>query len=174
LEPVEGHQQDTKYPNKPLPWAAKLNMRCDEIATYHLENADALIPTVSFLPASKVSLSIGTHTITHHIPTQLRTFAGVQGLREHYRHHHGWVSHVIFDLIDWPLFHQATLTTTFPRRLFVIKWINSLLPFQRQQFRFNQSPTASCPSACGCIDEDWRHFPLCPHEQRRQSCCCNE
>jgi hypothetical protein len=48
LEHVEGHQ-DTKYPDKPLPWAAKLNMHCDEIATLHLENAAAPIPTVTFL-----------------------------------------------------------------------------------------------------------------------------
>jgi hypothetical protein len=105
LEHVEGHQ-DTKYPDKPLPWAAKLNMRCDEIATLHLENAVAPIPTVTFLPASKVSLSIGEWTITHHIPTQLRTFAGLPGLRDHYHRHHGWASTAIFDLIDWPLFHD--------------------------------------------------------------------
>jgi hypothetical protein len=168
LEHVEGHQ-DMKYPDKPLPWAAQLNMRCDEIATLHLENAVDPIPIVTFLPTSKASFSIGEQTITHHIPTQLRTFTGLSGLREHYRRHQGWNSTAIFDLVDWPLFHQATLTTTFLRRLFVIKWINSLLPFQRHQFRFNQSPSASCPSAGGCTDEDWRYFPRCPHEQRRQS-----
>jgi hypothetical protein len=168
MEHVEGHQ-DTKYPDKPLPWAATLNMRCDEIATLHLEAAVALIPSVAFLPASKVSLSIGGQTITHHIPTQLRTFAGLHGIKDHYRRHHGWDSPAVFDLIAWPLFHQATLTTTFLRRLFVIKWIHSLLPFQRKQFKFNQSPSASCPSVCRCIDEDWRHFPRCPHEQGRQS-----
>jgi hypothetical protein len=143
-------------------------MRCNAIATLHLENAVALIPTVTFLPASKVSLSIGAEqTITHHIPTQLRTPVSASttaGIMDH-----GWASTAIFEVINWPLFHQATLNTTFLRRLFVIKWINSLLPFQRQQFRFNQSPSASCPSACGCTDKDWRHFPRCPHEQRRQS-----
>jgi hypothetical protein len=35
FEHVEGHQ-DTKYPDKPLPWAAQLNQRCDEIATTNL------------------------------------------------------------------------------------------------------------------------------------------
>jgi hypothetical protein len=34
---------------------------------------------------------------------------------------------------------------------------------------FKQSPSASCPSACGCIAEDWRHFTRCPHPQRMQA-----
>jgi hypothetical protein len=34
FEHVEGHQ-DTKYPDRPLPWEAQLNQRCDEIATDH-------------------------------------------------------------------------------------------------------------------------------------------
>jgi hypothetical protein len=34
---VEGHQ-DTKYPDRPLPWNAQLNQRCgDEIATEQLD-----------------------------------------------------------------------------------------------------------------------------------------
>jgi hypothetical protein len=92
LEHVEGHQ-DTKYPEQPLPWEAQLNKRCDEIATAHLEAALEPIPTVPFLPASQVSISIRRHTITHHIPTQLRTFAGLPGLRTHFVKHHEWVFH---------------------------------------------------------------------------------
>jgi hypothetical protein len=133
LEHVEGHQ-DTKYPERPPSWAAKLNMRCDEIAILHLASAATHLPTVPFLPASVVSLSIGQYTITHHIPTQLQTFAGLPGMRTHLQHHHEWESTLTFDLIDWPVFHQATLTNTFLRRLFVIKCINELLPFQQHQF----------------------------------------
>jgi hypothetical protein len=144
-------------------------MRCDKIATAHLDAANQPIPTVTFLPASQVSLSVGTVAITHHIPTQLRYFAGLAGLRERYCKHHEWASPAVFDLIAWPIFHQATLTTSFLRRLFTIKWVNSLLPFQKQQFLYKQSPTASCPSACGCTEEDWYHFPRCAHEQRRAS-----
>jgi hypothetical protein len=140
FEHIEGHQ-DTTYPNQPLSWAAQLNMRCDEIATNQLEAASQPIPNVTFLPVSQVSISVGNHTITHHIPTQLRYFSGL----------HGWTSPTIFDLIDWPLFHQATLATTFAHRLFIITWINGLLPYK-------QSPTAHCPSACGCDEEDGRHF----------------
>jgi hypothetical protein len=122
-----------------------------------------------FLPASRVSASVGTHTITHHIPTQLRTFAGLPGIQAHFAERHQWDSPAIFDLIDWPLYHAATLSTSFLKRLFVIKWINALLPFQHQQHQFKRSPTAHCPSACGCEDEDWKHFPRCPHQQRQQS-----
>jgi hypothetical protein len=52
-------------------------------------------------------------------------------MRAHLQQHHEWESTLTFDLIDWPVFHQATLTNTFLRRLFVIKWINALLPFQK-------------------------------------------
>jgi hypothetical protein len=102
-------------------------MRCDEIATLHLETAAAILPMVTFLPASHGSLSIvGPHIITHHIPNQLRTFVGLPGLRAHLYRHHSWDTPLTFDLIDWPIFHQATLTNTFLRRLFTIKWICSI------------------------------------------------
>jgi hypothetical protein len=129
LEHAEGHQ-DTKYPGQPFPWEAQLNQRRDEIATVHLEVTLVPLPTVPFVPASQVSLSLGYHTITHHIPTQLRTFTGLPGLRTHFAQHHDWETPAIFDLVDWPLFHAATLA---------IKWINSLLPFQQQQYRYKQS-----------------------------------
>jgi hypothetical protein len=161
FEHVEGHQ-DTKYPGQPLPRAAQLNQRCDEIATAHLDAAISPIPSVTFLPASKVSITVPYHTVTHHIPTQLRTFAGIAGMRAHLFKHHHWEDPVTFDLIDWPRFHAATLVTTFLKRIFILKWTNSLLPFQVQQHLFIQSPSALCPSACGC-DEDRQHFPRCQH-----------
>jgi hypothetical protein len=167
FEHVEGHQ-DTKYPDRPLPWEAQLNQRCDEIVTDHLESATRVLPAVDFLPASQVSITVGRQTLTHHIPAQLRTFAGLAGIRAHFTERHKWESSAIFDLIDWPLFHAATLATTFLKQLFVIKWVNSLLPFQRQQHRYNHSPSANCPSNCACEDKDWVHFPRCPHPQRRQ------
>jgi hypothetical protein len=164
FEHVEGHQ-DTKYPNQPLQWAAQLNQRCDKIATAHLESATTTLPTVPFRPASQVCLSVGKLTITHHTPTQLRTLAELPDIRAHLGTQHGWATPAIFDLVDWPLFYAATLATSFLKRLFIIKWINSLLPCQKQQYRFQQSPSASCPSASGCVDEDWVHFPRCPHRQ---------
>jgi hypothetical protein len=87
FEHVEGHQ-DTKYPGRPLPRAAQLNQRCDEIATTHLDSATRSIPVVTFLPASKVSVAVRKHTITHHISTQLHTFAGIAGMRAHLHKHH--------------------------------------------------------------------------------------
>jgi hypothetical protein len=63
FEHVEGHQ-DTKYPERPLSWAAQLKLRCDETATDQLDAASQPIPTVTFLPASHVSISVGAHTLT--------------------------------------------------------------------------------------------------------------
>jgi hypothetical protein len=52
------------------------------------------------------------------------------------------------------------------KRLFVIKWVNDLLPFQQQQYDFSQSPTPTCPSACGASSEGAYHFLRCPHHDR--------
>jgi hypothetical protein len=67
------------------------------------------------------------------------------------------------------MFHAAALATSFLKRPFVIKWINDLLPCQRQQYLYTQSPSASYPPACGCSNEDRTHFPRCQHVQRKQS-----
>jgi hypothetical protein len=138
---VEGHQ-DTKYPGQPLSWPMTLNKRCDEITSAHLDKATSPVLPVTFLPASKVSISVGEQTLTHHIPTQLRTFAGISGMRAHYCQHHEWENPAIFDLVDLPRFHGASLSTTFLKRLFLTKLINSLLPFQQQQHLYKQSPSA--------------------------------
>jgi hypothetical protein len=56
---------------------------------------------------------------------------------------------------------------SFLKRLFTIKLTNDLLPFQEQQFKYNQSPSPLCPSACGCR-EDLHHFLRCPHRARKK------
>ena len=167
LHHVEGHQ-DSKYPNRPLSWEARLNQRCDEIATDYLNQASHVLYTTSFFPSSKVSLKVSSKTITHHIPSQLRTEAGYQAQRVYLCKHHDWEPEA-FDLVDWPQWHQAVRRIPFLQRLFVIKWINDLLPFQQQQYKFHQSPSASCPSSCGCHSEDWTHFLRCTHPHRRDS-----
>jgi hypothetical protein len=168
FEHVEGHQ-DTKYPYEPLSWAAHLNQRCDAIATEHLKLVADCIPTVPFLLASRVTVSVGRYTITHHLPTQFRNFTGLPDIQAHHCTHHTWSGPAIFDLVDWPVFHSASLATTFLKRLFGIKMINLLLPLQKQQYRFGQTPSASCLSACGCPEEDWTHFLRCPHLQHKQA-----
>jgi hypothetical protein len=163
---VEGHQ-DTKYPDRPPTWESHLNQRCDEIATHHLQHATTVLPLTSFFTASKAQLNVQGTTITHHIPSQLRSFAGLRAYRQYLCKHHEW-EHATFDLVEWPRLHSSTRSISFLKRLFVIKWVNELLPFQQQQFRFKQSPSPSCPSSCGCT-EDWSHFLRCPHKHRRQA-----
>jgi hypothetical protein len=163
----EGHQ-DTKYPDQPLPWDAQLNQRCDEIATDHLEAATEILRTTSYFPASKVSLTVQHTTITHHIPSQLRYISGLPAHRAYICRHHGLTLDE-YDTIGWERLHASTRQLSFLLRLFVIKWLNDLLPFQCQQHRYNQSPSPSCPSSCGCRNEDWTHFLRCSHLYRRQS-----
>jgi hypothetical protein len=107
-------------------------------------------------------------TVTIHIPSQLRSFAGLRAYRLYLCKHHEWDPST-FDLVEWPRLHSSTRSISFLKRLFVIKWVNDLLPFQHQQYKFKQSPSASCPPSCGCTDEDWKHFLRCPHKHRRQA-----
>jgi hypothetical protein len=164
---VEGHQ-DTKYLDRPLSWDAQLNQRCDGIATAHLDAATEILRTTSYFPASKVSLTVQHTTITHQIPSQLRYFSGLTAHRAYICRHHGLTLDE-YNTIRWERLHASTRQLSFLLRLFVIKWLNDLLPFQRQQHRYNQSPSPSCPSSCGCRDEDWTHFLRCSHPYRRQS-----
>jgi hypothetical protein len=159
LEHVLGHQDDNDD-GEPLSWEAQLIQQCDTLATDHLSSATDILPLVPFLPASNVGLTVQGTMLTHHLPTQLRTFAGLPEYREYLCRHHGWEPKV-FDLIDWPIFHASTLTLSFLKRLFVIKWINDLLPFQEQQHKFHQSPSPQCPLSCG-EHENGVHFLRCP------------
>jgi hypothetical protein len=111
-----------------------------------------------------VGLVVAGTSITHHYPSQLRTLASLPASKAYLCDHHGWAP-AVFDLVDWPTFHSCTLTVSFLQHLFIIKWVNDLLPFQTQQHKFNQSPSPLCPSSCGEY-EDWRHFPRCPHQAR--------
>jgi hypothetical protein len=164
---VEGHQ-GTKYPDRPLQWDAQLNQRCDKIATDHLEAATDILSTTTFFPASKASLTVGVTTLTHHIPSQLRFFAGLSAHHVYLCRHHHWTTEE-YETISWARYFATTRKLSFLLRLFVIKWINDLLPFQQQHHKYKQSPSASCPSTCGCQNEDWDHFLTCSHPHRRQS-----
>jgi hypothetical protein len=68
------------YSTEPLSWEATLNQHCDGITTNHLETAVSSYPLVPFLPSSKVILTVQGTTITHHIRTHLRTYAGLPTL----------------------------------------------------------------------------------------------
>jgi hypothetical protein len=72
---VYGHQNERESA-EPLSWEATLNQHYDDIATKHLEAAVGSYLLVPFLPSSKVSLTVRGNTITHHIPTHLRTLGG--------------------------------------------------------------------------------------------------
>ena len=164
LQHVEGHQ-DTKYPTCPLPWNATLNQRCDQLASLALDDAVDPIPLVTFLPASQISLVVGSTTITHHLPTQIRTLAGLPALRTSLCTCHSF-DEAAFNLINWELFHSCTLSVSFSQRIFLLKWLHNLLPFQSQQLKFGFSPSSACPSNCGHSTEDRTHFLCCSHPDR--------
>ena len=164
LKHVKGHQDDSLLPEE-LPWPAKLNVRCDTLATEELQHIEHPTPLVPFFPASLVSLTVQGSTLTHHIPSQLRHLYSKLAQRPYLEKHHQW-STGVFDTIHWDLLRSCLTVFSTVLRLFFVKWINSLLPFQAQQHKFKQSPTPACPSRCGASVEDASHFLRCSHLDR--------
>ena len=153
-------------PGKKLPWLNQLNNMCDDLATQYLDTTVAPISKVSHLPASSISLTINNVSITGHCARELRIHASLPALRAHLESHMQWAPQV-FDSIAWDLYHSRTISLAFEKRIFSVKLIHNLLPFQERQHRWNLSPDPACPSACGCDEETCEHFFLCPHPEQR-------
>ena len=160
---VKGHQDGSIDPTD-LPWQAQLNIRCDTIATETLASVDH-DPTVPFLPASELSLTIESTTLTHHIPSQIRRLHASTKQRPYLTKHHEWSSPALFDQVHWDIIRPALLSFSFAKKKRLTEWINKILPLQVQKFRFLQSSSCRCPSQCGS-DETYHHFLRCPHPAR--------
>jgi hypothetical protein len=79
---------------------------------------------------------------------------------------HDW-TYSQFYQIDWAGFDSITnKKSSFPNRLFLIKWMNHILPLQARQHRMQLTPSAACTSACGALLEDEAHLLRCPHPAR--------
>jgi hypothetical protein len=164
LRHVKGHQDDT-VPTAELPWPAQLNIHCDALASAELQRIPTPSPLVPFLPASKVSLTVQGNTLTHHIPSQVRQLHSAIHQRPYLERHHKW-NPGIFDTVNWDLLRACLLDLSTVVRFFFVKWINLILPFQSQQYKFSQSPSPACPSRCGAVSEDATHFLRCSHLDR--------
>jgi hypothetical protein len=175
-EHIASHQDDTtQQQGEPIPWKVQLNSRCDDIATDQLQRQNQPTLLVPFLPASRVALEVRQSTITSKMPSHLRHIAGSTFP---YTNHKTQVDHLCrihnwntaqFQMIDWALFDSVTnKKASFPNRLFIIRWANHILPIQQRLFRFHLSPSASCPSACGCPTETDTHLLRCSHPERRK------
>jgi hypothetical protein len=165
LEHVLGHKDDAT--NEPLPWKASLNVRCDAIVTNKLDSIQTVKKEVPYLPACQVALSIAGTTITHYLPTQIRQHYGEHLQMAYLCTRHHWETDQ-FETVDWELFRSSILDFSLPKHFFLVKWVNHLLPFQSQQFRFLQSTSLACPSSCGDGNKNEDHFLRCTHSPRLQ------
>jgi hypothetical protein len=100
-----------------------------------------------------------------HLSTPTTTHTHV----EHLRWIHQWQLER-FHLIDWTLYDSITnKKSSFLNCLFQIRWANHILPLQQRQFRFQLTPSAGCPSECGCLKETDTHLLQCPHPEYNSS-----
>jgi hypothetical protein len=134
LEHVKGHQDDNDDGEPLLSWEAQLNQRCDELATRRPSPLSPFSPPAAL---SSPSPEPPSPIITRHS----------SGPWQGYQHTESTSANIttgrqrfLTALIDLAAFHSCTLTVSFLQRLFIIKWVNDLLPFQVQQHKFNQSP----------------------------------
>jgi hypothetical protein len=174
-EHIHSHQADdpTTLEDQSIPWKTQLNFRCDALATDHLQQQSKPTLLVPFLPGSRVTLSIKARTITSKLPAQIRHIGGSslpytnhRSQVQHMCRIHAW-STAQFHSVDWTLFHSITnVKSSFPNRLFTIRWVNHILPLLQRQFRFGLSPLAACPSDCGCLAETESHLLRCSHPDR--------
>jgi hypothetical protein len=175
-EHIHSHQAAPSHAqDAPLAWKIQLNERCDAIATEHLRRQTAPTVLVPFLPAAKVTLAVNGRTLTGKLPAKLRHHCGSSRLYsttrrsqiQHICHVHHWTDPQ-FHSIDWALFSAVTNSkSSFPNKLFKIRWFNHLLPLHSRQHKMGMSPSSHCPSNCGCTSEDDGHLLRCPNPDRR-------
>ena len=69
---------------------------------------------------------------------------------------------------DWlvPL-PSYILQVLLPKKLFIIKWINKILPLNQRHYIFNMTNSAECPSQCQGQETE-THFLRCPHIARQE------
>jgi hypothetical protein len=157
---VKGHQDTaTTGPTKPLSRQANLNVTCDKIATASLQTA-APASSVTFLPASKITVSVASVTITRKLPRMIREIVGKATQLASFTRRYGW-SPAQFDQVDWPMYKAAVYKFSLAKRLFTIKWLNDLLPFQSRMNKYGQASMAGCPHECGCESDDHSHLLHC-------------
>jgi hypothetical protein len=165
---VKGHQDDDPQanqtgPTKPLSRQAVLNIECNRMVTAALLNAPTA-PAITFFPASKVTLSVDGITVTRKLPRMIREIVGRASQLASFTRRYGWTA-TQFKQIDWPMYRTAAYKFSLPKRLFTIKWLNDLLPFQACMHKYGQSSMAGCPHECECESEDHNHLLHCPSPQ---------
>jgi hypothetical protein len=100
---VQGHQDTTPtLPSltAPLTRQADLNIECDNLATAALKLA-CPSPTVTFLPAGKVVVTIDGTTINRKLPRAMRNLIGRRLKLSSFSRRYGWSADQ-FNQIDWP------------------------------------------------------------------------
>ena len=162
---VPGHQ-DEKETFENLTWESKMNVYCDQLATKELIQIKQPSRHIPMLPASRITLKIHGYIITHHIPRQIQQLWGKQQQRIYLSKHHKWTLNQ-FEEIDWQLFRITFYKFSFKKKLFIIKWINKILPLNKRHYEFNMVHSAECPSRCQCPETE-SHFLRCPHIARKE------
>ena len=164
---VKGHQDKGLSPEelRALPQPTQLNIRCDQLASDQLERT-LPIPSVPFAEETAVTLDVDGHSITHHVPSQIRNAYGRRLQRKYLTKRYHW-QHNEFDWVHWHIVRRSLLKFGQSRRNFLIKRQNLITPLMHRRFRYTLETTDKCPSCRHHSETDY-HFLRCPHEHRRQ------
>ena len=116
--------------------------------------------TPPLYPAAKCQLLIGDHSITNHLPAQIRHFAFDMNFCDHVLASCKWTS---TDDIDWDTL--GWLYSSHSHHLhFTLKLVHRVLPTGKVLHRRNPLESPFCP-ACGEIESN-EQFLYCIHQSR--------
>jgi hypothetical protein len=123
---VKGHQ-DSADATQDLPREAILNIECDRLASLALQHA-VHTPKVQFMPASQISVTVAGVTITRRIARTIRDLVGRSSQAASFARRYGWSAEQ-FSAVDWHHYRTVAYKFSLPKRFFLIKWLNDVLPF---------------------------------------------
>lgn len=131
---VTWHQDDDKQFEN-LTWESKMNVYCDQLATDEINKITLPSWYIPMLPASRITLKIEGHIITHHIPRQIWQIWGKQQQKKYLSKHHRWSLNQ-FKEIDWYLFRHTFYKFSFQKN-------SSLLNGLIRSFHWTNAITSS-------------------------------
>lgn len=152
---IKGHQ-DRNTQKASLDFSARLNIRCDVIASQA-----QLLPafaTNHSLPDAAIYLYINSTQITSRWPAAIRYHCASKDYQTYLCHKYNWNAHT-WHSINWESFSNSIRKQTQHKTHF-IKMVNECLPTNSRQFRCGHVSNPTCP-LCYIHVETFQHLFQC-------------
>jgi hypothetical protein len=160
---IKSHQDDSRAYND-LPWQAKLNCDCDQIAgaSCKCQICCGTLHKRYDLPTRHIaSLEIDGHIITSHVATAIKKASYRREFIEHITQQAGWQDKEIYHTIDWVACSRAGKQLSSGQGLTIFKLQFALFAMMSQCHQMEQGIDHRCPR-CQHFQETLTHVFQCP------------